>query len=292
MKKIEIDIEKDMEQNVAKSLYKKKSKRHRGRRKKKSQGNLLSNIILVIAIGVFCFAAYNLWEIFSEYRKGSSEYESLQNLVIKYNAPEASEEDLPSEEMQFQVDFAALKEINSDVVAWLRFEEPSVISYPVVLGIDNDKYLTTTFEGKKNAAGTLFIDMVNSGDFSDRNTFIYGHNMKNGAMFGRLREYKSADFYKAHPYFYIYTPDGKESTYQVFSVAIVKDTSDSYTKVFASDEEYADYLQYIKGLSRYDTGVEVDAGSQIVSLSTCTNVRDDERLLVHGVKISEKMIEE
>ena len=274
----------------------KTTKHHRGRRRKKQKSNFLSNLILIIAIAVFCYAAYNLWVIFSEYHEGSSEYENIQELVIIQKEPEVTEnseeEETQETEVQFQVDFATLKEMNADVVAWIRFDEPSVISYPVVLGIDNAKYLTTTFEGNKNAAGTLFIDMVNNGDFSDRNTFIYGHNMKNGAMFGRLREYKSAEFYKQNPYFYIYTPDGKETTYQVYSVAIVEDTSESYTKAFASDEAFVDYLQYIKGLSRYDTGVTADASSQLVSLSTCTNVRDNERLVVHGVKISEKMTEE
>ena len=55
------------------------------------------------------------------------------------------------------------------------------------------------------------MDMRNQNDFSDRNTFIYGHNMKvGGEMFSQLNEYASEDFYKAHPYFYIYTPDGKD----------------------------------------------------------------------------------
>lgn len=262
-------------------------KHHRGRRKKKTVGQIVSNIVLLLAIGVFLFSAFKLWGIFSEYNKGESEYDSLQDIAITHTKMDDGDTE---EEEKFEVDFAKLKEINPDVVAWIRFDEPSQISYPVVKGADNEKYLKTTFEGKKNSAGTLFIDMQNAGDFSDKNTFIYGHNMKNGSMFGQLRKYKTKSFCEENPYFYIYMPDGKEITYQVFAVSVVKDISESYTKWYNSDEEFQDYIDYIRSISGYQTDVEVGADSQIVSLSTCTNVSDDERLLVHGVKISEKTV--
>ena len=264
--------------------------RHGRKYEKKTKGQMISNIILVIAIGVFLFSGYKLYEIFSEYNKGTTEYDNIQELVIQKKPIQDSEEE--TGEVAFTVDFEKLKEINSEVVAWIRFEEPSQISYPVVKGPDNSKYLKTTFEGNTNAAGTLFVDVDNSGDFTDRNTFIYGHNMKNGSMFGQLRKYKNKDFGKEHPYFYIYTPDGKETTYQVFAVSVVKDTSESYRKWYNTDEEFLDYIKYIRSISGYKTDVEVGVDSKIVSLSTCTNVSDDERLLVHGVKVSEKMMTE
>lgn len=195
-------------------------------------------------------------------------------------------------EVIFRVDFNKLFSINKDTVGWIRFKNPSIISYPVVRAEDNDKYLKTTFEGKKNSAGTIFMDTTNRGDFSDRNTFIYGHNMKNGTMFGQLRKYKSESFYRANPYFYIYTPDGKEHTYQIFSVAIVDETSDSYQRMYANSMEFEEYLQKIKARSRYNTGVEVNKDSKIITLSTCTNVTPTQRLLIHAVKISEKVVGE
>lgn len=116
--------------------------------------------------------------------------------------------------------------------------------------------------------------------------------MKNGSMFGQLRQYKTKAFCEANPYFYIYTPDGKETTYQVFAVSIVKDTSESYQKWYAGDEAFLSYVKTSRELSLYPTDVEVGVDSQIISLSTCTNVGDDERLLVQGVKIGEKQIGE
>lgn len=262
-------------------------KHHRGRRKKKTAGQVISNIILVLAVGVFLFSGYKLYGIFSEYNKGVTEYKNIQEIVIQEKETEA-EEEVPS----FVVDFDTLKGINPDTVAWIRFDEPSQISYPVVRGLDNNKYLKTTFEGNTNASGAIFVDVENAGDFTDKNTFVYGHNMKNGSMFGQLRKYKTQEFCAQNPFFYIYTPDGEEAVYQIFAVSIVKDTSRSYQKYYANEEDFLDYISYIRQGALYSTEVEIGADDQIVSLSTCTNVRDDERLLVHGVKINEKAAEE
>lgn len=250
---------------------------HRGRKKKK--GSILSTLILIVALCVFIFSGYQLYKMYSEYRKGNAEYDKVQDIAIKQNKEKADE---------FTVDFEALQKLNSDVVAWIRFEEPSEINYPVVKGKDNEEYLTRTFEKNDNKLGTLFIDTDNSKEFTDMNTFIYGHNMKNGSMFAKLMKYKEEQYYKDNPYFYIYTPDGKEAKYQIYSAGVVKDTSDNYKKTYAAEGEFQAYLDTLKSSSLYDTGAQVDVNSNLVSLSTCTNVKDDERFLVHGVKISEK----
>lgn len=271
-----------------------KRKHHRGRRK----SSILSNVILVIALAVFAFSAYKLISIYSEYHKGDKEYDNIVEDAIEVQTPKGEETEKeqeaqkPKVHVSLKVDFEKLQKANKDVVAWIQFDEPERINYPVVKGEDNDKYLSTTFEGKKNSSGAIFMDANNSGEFADRNTFIYGHNMKNGSMFGQLRKFKAKDYCEQNPYFYIYTPDGKEVKYQIFAVCIVEDTSRSYARFYNNDEEYLDYLKYIKSIARYDTGVEVNAESKIVSLSTCTNVSETQRLLVHGVKISETVVGE
>ena len=251
---------------------------------------IISNIVLVIAIGVFLFAGYKLISIFSEYGEGKNEYKKLEQEVVAIE--KVVDEETGEEKEYFKVDFKELKAKNSDVVAWIRFEQPDQISYPVVKGQDNDKYLKTTVEGKKNSSGAIFMDANNTGDLSDRNTFIYGHNMKNGSMFGQLRKYKSKDFCKENPYFYVYTPDGKELQYQVFAVAVVEDVAKSYTRVFATDDEYVKYLKYLQDIALYNVEIELTAQLQIISLSTCTNVTETQRLLVHGVKIGETVLGE
>lgn len=263
-----------------------KKKHHRGRRKKKT--DWVSNLILIIAFGVLLYSGFQLYTIFSEYSKGQGEYNDIQKIAITTTTVEKENGD---EEEVFRVDFDKLLEMNADVVGWIRFEEPEEINYPVVQGKDNKKYLTKTFEANSNKLGTLFVDYRNPGDFTGSNTFIYGHNMKNGSMFARLLKYKDPSYYKEHPYFYIYTPDGKVSTYQIFSAGVVGAASDSYQMEYASEEAFQNYIDYICQKSAYATGVEVTTKDKIVSLSTCTNVRDDERFLVHGLKISEEMVE-
>lgn len=268
-----------------------KRRRRRGRRKAKRKYHIVSNLILILALAVFLFSGYKLYTIYSEYNKGDKEYESILNEVITIETSEGKDEGEAETKTVFKVDFDKLCSINKEVVGWIRFDNPEKISYPIVQGMDNDKYLKMTVEGKKNSAGSIFMDANNAANFTDKNTFIYGHNMKNGSMFGQLRKYKNVDFYKENPYFYIYTPDGKETKYQVYAVCIVEDTSESYNKFYSDDATYLKYLEYIKSLSRYDTGVEVTADSQIVSLSTCTNVTETQRLLVHGVKVEETVPE-
>lgn len=268
-----------------------------GKKKKPGKRNLVSNAILVLAVVVFLYSGYQLYRIFSEYNKGDKEYNSLiEEVITEQSGGEESkdkqdadgEEELKrTEHKVLKIDFAKLAKTNKDTVAWISFDEPSKINYPVVQTTDNDRYLQHTFEGKKNAVGAIFMDTVNAKDFTDRNTFIYGHNMKNGSMFGHLRKYRDESFYREYPFFYIYTPDGKEAKYQVFAACIVEDTSDTYKSWFTDDAEYLQYLQYVQSVSMYSTGVEVTAESKIISLSTCTNVSDTQRFVVHGVKISE-----
>lgn len=236
--------------------------------------------MLIIAIAVFCFSAFQLFKIFSSYKKGDDEYKGIRDLAITEVNQDGKD--------RFVVDFDELRKINPDVVGWIRFEEPAVINYPVVHSHDNKEYLTKLFGEGKNTYGTLFIDKYNDGNFMDKNTIIYGHRMKSGSMFGKLEKYADEAFYKEHPYFYFYTPDGKEAKYQIFSAAVVKDTSKSYQKVFETDEEYQEYIDYIKAESNYQTDAVVTTDSKILSLSTCTVDSNDDRFLVHAVKVSEK----
>lgn len=255
----------------------------------------LLNIMMLVAVCVFCFSGYQLYQQTKDYRSGGKEYDKVEQEVVEIVSEEAEEEGEkePETEKQkkmidktlYRVDFEMLRQMNEDVVGWIRFDEPEVINYPLVQTDDNDKYLTTTFEGNGNKVGAIFLDRINEADFEDENTFIYGHNMKNGSMFGRLRKYKKESFYKEYPYFYIYTPKGEVYTYQIFSVEITNDTSDSFQKQFANEEEYLGYIERIREKSLYDTGVVADGDSKMISLSTCTNVSEEQRLVVHGIRV-------
>ena len=260
------------------------AKSHSGKRKKRKNKkvDVVSTTILIVAVCVFVFSLYQLVMMMVPYYSGGKEYDKVKDLAITMDKDSGKGDG-------FQVDFDVLKEQNPDTIAWIRFEEPSVISYPVVKSADNNEYLTKTFTANDNKLGTIFMDMRNNSEFTDRNTFIYGHNLKvGGEMFSQLSEYSSEDFCKEYPNFFIYTPDGKIRTYKVFSAAVVKDTADNYNMTYATEEEYTKYLQMCKETSNYSVDVTLDASSKIVSLSTCTNINDDERFLVQGVLVKEQ----
>ena len=253
---------------------------HRGRRKNKKKGNVISIIILVIAIAVFCVSAYKLFTIGKGYYDGRSEYDKIKNLAI--GDGDKKDEDGP------KVNFDELKALNPDTVAWIRFDpEPKIIDYPVVQGKDNQEYLHKTFSANENSLGTIFLNVDNNPNFTDENSIIYGHRMKDGSMFRHLVDYEDKAFWEANPYFYIYTPDGQELKYHIYSMGQVVDTSDTYLTEFNSQEEYQNFLNMTKEVSLYDTGVEVTTGDTIVTLSTCTSASDEHRFVVRGVRVWE-----
>ena len=260
--------------------YKRRGPRKK-RKNRKRKNSILSTLILVVACRVFCYSAFQLYKIFSSYKKGDDEYKEIRNIAV-------TEQKRENQPPKMEIDFDKLKEINPDVIGWIRFEEPKVINYPVVHSKDNNEYLTKLFGEGKNTYGTLFVDKDNSDSFYDKNTFIYGHRMKSGSMFGKLEKYAEESFYKENPYFYIYTPDGKESKYQIFSAAVVTATSDSYKKSYSTPDEFMEYVERERAQSIYQTDVKVTGESKIVSLSTCTVDSNEDRFLVHAVKVSEE----
>ena len=250
-----------------------------GGRKKKKKGGIFSTIILVAAIVVFCFSGFQLFRIFYGYHKGDQEYDNLKEIGISADAGTGEES------TRYTVDFEELWKVNEDIIAWIRFDEPSIISYPVVQGKDNQEYLDKTISGYPNTYGAIFLNVSNNKDMMDKNSVIYGHRMNSKSMFGKLEEYQDEEFYRSYPYFYIYTPDGKELKYQIFAVGEVNDTSDAYQTVFENDEAFQSFLAFSKEHSFYDTGVEVPFDAKVVTLSTCTKANNEERLIVQGYQV-------
>ncbi len=186
----------------------------------------------------------------------------------------------------FRIDAEALRAINSDYRAWLRIPVLGV-SYPLVVGSDNDHYLHYTFEGRRNAAGCTFIDCETSADFTDKNTFIYGHNMRNGSMFGCLKRFRKEDgLCASDPYFYIYLGD-MVYQYEIFAYYTTEFDSDRYM-LLHTDEEYDYYVESARQLSEYTPGHTFDFSSRpgLVTLSTCSGQGGTtKRMVVHGVLI-------
>lgn len=182
--------------------------------------------------------------------------------------------------MKNPVDFMALQGINDDIVGWLKVGALD-ISYPVTQASDNDYYLHLTFELLQNAAGCIFVDYQNRPDFQDDNTIIYGHNMKDGSMFGTLKNFVQDGVYESDPYFWIYTPE-RIYKYEIFNCSTVGAVSNTYTLEFGSRKEFQNYLDKALMQSQVDSSkVKVKSSDKIVTLSTCTG-DEETRFVVQG----------
>ena len=265
----------------------KKSKK----KKMGTYGSILWNLLLVAALCVFVFSAYNLIKIFLSYKEGTDEYNELRQYTVQVT-PEPSKE-APDENggepepvrAPLTVDFASLQAINPDVKGWLYIEALD-ISYPIVQGEDNEEYLHTTYEGNSNYAGSIFVDYQNNDNFSDCNTIVYGHNMKNQSMFGKLKQFKEQEKYKDSVYFWILTPEG-DYRYQAFSAFYTDAISDAYTLFSGPGESFTQYQADMAARSEVPLEVPpMDQNSKIVTLSTCAARDSSRRFVVQGVRIS------
>ena len=255
--------------------------------KKKKKSDVLLTIALIAAIVVFCYAAFNLYHIYTEYKKGTDEYNQIEAMAVTGRDADSTEVAGPSAQIKppIEVDFDKLKSVNEDVVGWIYVDALPDISYPIVKGKDNQTYLHQTYEKNYNFAGTIFVDYENSGDFSDCNTLVYGHNMKNGSMFGHLKKFREDDkLYKQDKYFWILTPE-RNYRYEIIAAYTTGVNSDTYTLFKGPGEEFEKYLETIKGYSEIKTDdTDLTIKDRIVTLSTCTG-NESTRFVVQGKRV-------
>lgn len=255
--------------------------------KKKKKSDVLLTIALIVAIAVFCYAAFNLYHIYTEYKKGTDEYNQIEEMAVTERDADSAEVAGPNVQLKppIEVDFDKLKSVNEDVVGWIYVDALPDISYPIVKGKDNQTYLHQTYEKNYNFAGTIFVDYENSGDFSDCNTLVYGHNMKNGSMFGHLKKFRENDkLYKQDKYFWILTPE-RNYRYEIITAYTTGVNSDTYTLFKGPGEEFEKYLETIKGYSEIQTDdTDLTIKDRIVTLSTCTG-NESTRFVVQGKRV-------
>ncbi|MGI6017665.1 MAG: class B sortase [Marvinbryantia sp.] len=283
----------------------KSSRNRRTQKKKGGIGNAVSTIVIVLALAVFLYAGYRLVSIYLDYKAGTDEYNALEeyangekvtggfiegemtaNDTMGDEWGDASLKEntggLRFEDMENPIDFTSLQAINEDVIGWIEVEALD-INYPIVIGDDNDYYLHRTFRHQDNFAGSIFMDYLCRSDFSGRNTIIYGHNMKNGSMFGTLHEFSKQETYDKSPYFWIYTKD-RIYQYEIFSCAEVGTYSEVYQIDFASSEQFQNFIDAAKSRSFVATDTDVSLNDTVVTLSTCTG-NTETRFVVQGKRV-------
>lgn len=275
---------------------------------KKGNGAALRIVVLVIAAAMFLYSGYRVAAYLLEGRKSQDVTAELIQQAVRTPQPQETKgqpvhtlrptpdaaeyvpdaDDETEDEQEtthtapdelLSVDFDTLQSVNPDIQAWLYMSGSSIHS-PVLQAEDNSTYLYRLADGSSNAHGSLFIDCRNAGDFSDWNTLIYGHNMKDGSMFGGLKKYRKQAYYDAHPEMTLFTP---EKTYRMeIFAAVTTDVSAAVYRVPAAREERDELVQWAQRNSEIECDVSIGTEDRIVTLSTCTG-GDDDRFVVLAV---------
>lgn len=182
--------------------------------------------------------------------------------------------------------FEELLKKNTDTVGYLSVNNTK-INYPVVQASTNSYYLNRDFNKRKNSMGWIFMDYRNNAKDLDKNTIIYGHNIKQGIMFGTLKYALNSSWYKKESNQVItFNTPTKNMKWRIFSIYRIPATEDYLKTEFESDEEYMEFLNMLKNRSIYNFNVELNESSKILTLSTCFS--HTTRHVVHAVLESEE----
>lgn len=207
---------------------------------------------------------------------------------------EVSAEDSIKIEVSIDMDYESLKEINSDFTGWIYYK-PLDISYPFVIDKGNAYYEHHSFENTSTSSGAIFMDYVCKRDMTGFNTILYGHNMRNGTMFGSLDKLlKDEEIIKGDPYFYVFT-EKANYMYKIVSVYYAKKTSETYDlKLNWTLDEKKEYVKYMDSVSEYRDeeffSKEITDEDRICTLSTCHGINSDSRTVVHGILVASESV--
>ena len=182
--------------------------------------------------------------------------------------------------------FQKLLKKNDDTVGWLEVNNTR-IKYPVVQADTNSYYLNRDFNKKKNSMGWIFMDYRNDPVDLDRNTIIYGHNIKTGIMFGTIKTMFNTSWYKkATNQIITFNTPTKNMKWKIFSIYQIKATEDYLKNDFESNEEFNKFIKMIKKRSIYNFKVDVKDSDKIITLSTCFS--HTTRHVIHAVLVEEE----
>lgn len=189
---------------------------------------------------------------------------------------------------QSPIDFESLWKTNEDVYAWITVPG-TIIDYPILQHeTDDSYYLNYTIDGVEGYPGCIYTEHMNSKDFTDNNTVIYGHNMRNGTMFTDLHKFRDGDFFAEHDTVYIYTPE-KQLTYKIFAAYLYDDRHLMNSFDFSDPEIYSDYLSEISNIDSNDENanlrkeIQLTTTNKIITLITCIREQPEKRVYVQAV---------
>lgn len=244
---------------------------------------------------VVCFGYFFVYYFYAE--RTSANYAELSKLknsqalsnpgekviVVRGEQEEIELPDILSE-------YKTLYNKNKKLIGWLKIDD-TIIDYPVMQTSNNEYYLTYNFNQEYDKNGSIFMDYQCKAYPRSQNLILYGHHMKSGKMFGDLEKYAKESYYKEHSVIQFDTIYEK-GTYQVmyvFRAKVLKENEIAfkyYQFINAnSEEEFNSYMKEMAEMSLYDTGVTVEYGDELLTLSTCDNSQTDGRFAVVAKRI-------
>lgn len=266
---------------------------------------LSSSVVFVICLGLI---ANYFWENHQNALLKDEMKDIYQNAeYVDETEPSEQENDDKVEEYLGLLGSAReLLEINPDVVGWLSIPGTK-IDYPVMQRKDsktgNEYYLHHNIKGETASAGSIFLDWRANFDYvvdhhriikNSDNLIIYGHNMRDLSMFGRLRDYVNNDtFYLEHPIVEL-NSNYKKYKYKIFGMVIVDIADETDTKFeywnkldFEDEKDFYNYVNEVKARTQRVTKVDVKYGDPILTLSTCNGTFSQGRLVVFARALRE-----
>lgn len=251
-------------------------------------------IILILLIGILTISSYFIIKEFAENKKEVEVYKDLQQIVIENNIDSDKENTVVEAEKSKgessnKYNLENIAKINSDVIGWIKIDETN-IDYPVMQ--NGDFYLHRNIYKEYSSHGTPYLAEYCNIQYSD-NLIIYGHHMNDNSMFAQLDNYKKNSFYNKHKFIKFYSYYNGQTIEKNYEIALVFKTvvySDkgfkyfNYTN-FNDIQELNEFVDNCKKLQCYDTGVDINYGDKLITLSTCEYSQKNGRMVIVAKQI-------
>ena len=244
----------------------------------KSKKEIFLNILILFLIITLIISICYIARWFMDNKENEQISDKVLEAVIESN-------ENVNKEVEYKVDFEKLKEINNQIVGYLKVNGTK-IEHAVVQSKDNIYYLRKSLDKKYNVGGSIFMDYKNKLDGTDKNIVIYGHNMKDSSMFGTLKNILKEEWYNNEENYIVYfVTEKEEQKYKVFSVYQIKN-EDYYIDTEFKENEFAKFVKTLKKRSIKDFGIKVTEEDSILTLSTCAD-NNAYRIVLHAKRISD-----
>lgn len=244
---------------------------------------VIKPVISLVLLCIIGFCGYKLYEIYDGYAKEKV----LHDMVMDYKPEDQTDHtpdqggDVPDTDSFVNQSILDLQAKYPDVAGWIIVPNTN-IDYPFVWYKNNDYYLRRDLDGKHAIAGTIFMDYRCSKDFSDFNTIIYGHHMKNESMFGSIKRFNDKSFFDKNKAGTIFLAD-KTHTLEVLAYMVLKPADEMiYNTINAEVSKKTAYFDYVKQNARQYRDIAFTGNDKILTLSTCAYEFDDARMVLIG----------